>query len=479
MRTTHVIAGIGLLSAIGCGRSSDWSQAPSADDPLARGISIGRLTFNQGVSHVLRDTRYGKPFGQPAVVQDRDGLLRVAVDIDESTWEPREIVAVVEFRGVRGIQRQAHSMWVEGDGLGPYPETTFDFEVPARLVAEGSFFTVTLHDPDPVETDEDPDENARFDLRDEPWTVLETGVMHLHVVPVRYTADGSARTPDTSPARLAEIAATMRGMYPVTGIDLVVEPPLDWGSTIQPNGGGWESLLGRISDMRLDAADLPPNTYFYGLFEAAPSEAVWCGGGGCVLGLSNFGTLGDIETRASIGIGFPGRTALETMAHEVGHAHGRDHAPCGGASGVDPGFPYSGAALGTWGWNIETGELVDPNANKDVMSYCSPVWVSDYTWHHLARRTADLNALPGLRADTGGMWQRYAVEADGAVLPVGEPRFRPVAPVGKPYDVLVEDAEGTRVETARWFPSSHIEGAGHLLLPVTDGWDPDTKVLLD
>ena len=75
----------------------------------------------------------------------------------------------------------------------------------------------------------------------------------------------------------------------------------------------------------------------------------------------------DSASRGSVGLGFTGDGSAGTMAHEVGHAHGRSHAPCGGASGVDPGFPYSGGAIGTWGYSAATKQLMDPAQTKDVM----------------------------------------------------------------------------------------------------------------
>ena len=38
--------------------------------------------------------------------------------------------------------------------------------------------------------------------------------------------------------------------------------------------------------------------------------------------------------------------SVNTAAHEVGHAHGREHAPCGGAQSTDPSFPYSNGGIG-------------------------------------------------------------------------------------------------------------------------------------
>jgi hypothetical protein len=455
-----------VLAATACGERAEPGSSLSPDAPFAEGVQMRTITFNQGAGHVLRDTRYGKPFGQPYVVEDREGLLRLMLDVDEATWEPRQIAAVVDFEGTRGSERFVHTLTVEGDSLQGDLDSTFDIPIPGRLVHEGSFYTVSLHevdatvDPDaprPAPTDDDP----WFDLRDEPWDVRPTGAMHLRIIPVVV----GGRAPDTSPGQIAAFTDAMRGMYPVSDIRVDVGEPMTWGSTLAPSGAGWSTLLADISARRGAEADLAPNTYFYGLFAPAASEQEFCAGGGCVLGLSNFGTIRDVDTRASIGVGWSGALAVETMVHEIGHAHGREHAPCGGAQGVDPAFPHSNARLGTYGYDITSDTLIDPSEAADMMGYCSPIWVSDYTWFHLAERTAALNQPTPVAMSVAEprYWQRYAVEIDGSVVPVGEPTLRRRAPVGTERTIVVEDARGSHTEVATWFPSSHLDGAGMLL----------------
>ena len=39
--------------------------------------------------------------------------------------------------------------------------------------------------------------------------------------------------------------------------------------------------------------------------------------------------------------GAPWAAGIQTMLHEFGHLHSRRHAPCGGASGTDPNYPWA------------------------------------------------------------------------------------------------------------------------------------------
>ena len=78
-----------------------------------------------------------------------------------------------------------------------------------------------------------------------------------------------------------------------------------------------------------------------------------------------------------------------TMAHEVGHACGLGHAPCGTPGDLAyPAFePYDAAgvpnaSLGDYGLDINNGTLRNPG-QKDLMSYCGGDWFSIYNYGKL------------------------------------------------------------------------------------------------
>ena len=77
------------------------------------------------------------------------------------------------------------------------------------------------------------------------------------------------------------------------------------------------------------------------------------------------------------GVGTGRDDSQQVAAHGLGHNFGRNHAPCGGAGGADPGYPYANGRIGTWGWS--GSQLLSPTQWVDLMSCSNPGWVSDYT----------------------------------------------------------------------------------------------------
>ena len=78
------------------------------------------------------------------------------------------------------------------------------------------------------------------------------------------------------------------------------------------------------------------------------------------------------------------RTA-ETVTHEIGHNQGLAHVYCPddqvGAAGTDPSYPYQDGKIGNPGFGIRNYTLFRADLAVDYMSYCSPAWVSDWTWN--------------------------------------------------------------------------------------------------
>ncbi|MGH2416302.1 MAG: hypothetical protein ACRDEA_21945, partial [Microcystaceae cyanobacterium] len=157
------------------------------------------------------------------------------------------------------------------------------------------------------------------------------------------------------------------GQVFITGFD-VIDYDGDFTDTSGNGcGAGWDGLLDRLRDLQGD----DDSVVYYGLLPSGVpvNGFVGCGGGD-----------------GRVGAGFVGATSRDganvTAAHEIGHASGRPHAPCGNPNNPDPNYPTYGtlpsASIGEFGID-DDGTVQDPATAKDFMSYCSPRWVSLYT----------------------------------------------------------------------------------------------------
>jgi hypothetical protein len=295
--------------------------------------------------------------------------------------------------------------------------------------------------------------------------------LRIVIVPYAYGADGSNRVPDTSPAQVQKIRDRFYAMYPVSDVEITVHEAVQWTGTLDARGNGWQQLGLNMSTLRGREVGNSSDVYYYAMFNPAASIQAYCGGG-CLLGVtllnrsSSQQPAGNPQLRLALGVGFNGFSE-NTAAHEIGHAHGREHAPCAPGNqidGVDPRYPHAGARLGDWGYDLATKKLQDPGRGTDIMSYCTNQFVSDYTYKALFERNQLVNQ-PSL---TGALkYQVLAVDGAGNVEWGDELSFtQPMLEDG--VKVSVTDADGrTSEQRGQFYSYDHLPG-GWLLVPVND-----------
>lgn len=356
--------------------------------------------------------------------------------------------------------------------------STLSFEVPAAALALGTTFSVSVTDAG--STNQEPVRYPAGDAADD-LELKASNVLKVVVVPVRFDADSSQRLPDVTAAQLAVYQKTMMALYPATDVVVTARAPYAWSTSIAANGQGWDTVLNAMVSLR--RADRVENeTYYYGVFMPSASFGDFCRRG-CVTGLSGLVSRPtDAFLRASVGLGFTGVESANTMAHEIGHAHGREHAPCGGASGADRNFPYKGGALGSWGYDILSKKFISPTIGKDMMGYCDPSWVSDYTYSALFDRLLAVSGAQGESAQrspasapqdesaqrsprSGGSYRLVSFDGDG-VAKTSEVMDLDSEPGGAPQQVeYLSDASLVMARaTAHVYRYDHLPG-GIVVVP--------------
>ncbi len=241
-------------------------------------------------------------------------------------------------------------------------------------------------------------------------TVTFTAVPPLRVwiLDMCYTWNGIDH--DVPWADINAITSYLQRMYPISNLVipgvLILTPCLSGPQTEQQN-------LDTLAPIRQSMALSHPWERVYGVFSNDYAAANW----GCAGGLAP-------SVPANIVTGVTGPTpgcyspadqdgswGDEIAAHELGHAINSPHVFCNGdEAGPDPNWPpdhllgnispttnhASPAAM--FGFDIETLQVYPPTW-KDIMTYCHPQWISDYTWKHIRQRLLD-----------EGEWQAQAAE---------------------------------------------------------------------
>jgi hypothetical protein len=154
---------------------------------------------------------------------------------------------------------------------------------------------------------------------------------------------------------------------------------------------------------------------------------------------SGLAGIAQIRGRAGVSIGDP-----SVLAHELGHNLSLDHAPCG-VDG-DASFPYPQAATGEWGWDAMSGDLFPPD-HKDLMSYCQPVWISDYSFGEALDFRESSSARSAAAFSLGAMKISGVIENGTVSLDAPEilPTVSAVMPESGQYAAVALDASGAEV----------------------------------
>jgi hypothetical protein len=473
----------GSVNPVGgdAGAGGSTVMNPFAD---ASGVTITQIAIYQGVKvQLMKDGQLGVP--KAPVVAGREALVRLWVTTD-GNYNGKPVTARFNINGADPVET---TTTVPANPDDPDLNSTINLKIPGASIQPGMQYSVGLLQPS--EDSKGPNPGARYPGEGfAPTDTQSAGkTLKIVLVPIAYGADGSNRLPDTSPAQLQGYKDLFYAMYPAPEIDLTVRDPVQYNQGISANGNGWEQLLGYIGQVRAND-NAPYEAYYYGVFSPGQSFNEFCAGG-CVAGLGNIGPVSDDYSRHAIGLGFggggqPSEITWETAVHEIGHTHGRYHSPCGGAAGADPQYPHDGALLGEWGYNLVTQQLYGPDNFTDVMGYCQPIWVSDYTFNAFFQRIKGVNnankVFPQEVMDL--TYDRARIDGKGDVHWDSSLHLKYPPQALEQVDLTVQTGKIAQVVKAQLYTYDHLPG-GMLVWPqsgapassVTFQWEGATKTI--
>lgn len=455
------------------GGTTGDDSSTSKTTPLARGLAVSVAVFQATKALIVdKGTKVATP--KAPVVAGRPGLVRVYVTPD-SSWSAHDVTCELHMNANgMDLPVQTKTMTVSGPSDDATAGSTFDFAFTADQMPEGTTFSVAIRDAT-AKPQPDDDTGAWFPNDGTNADFAAMGALELEVimVPLKYNADGSGRVPDTSAAQMKLFNDTLYKMYPVSKVNMTLHAPVPWADQIAPNGQGWDTVLQGLIDLRQQESP-PVNSFYVAFFEPAASIQDFCAQGGCVLGIAPGGVgPGDVFDRIATTLGYTGSNGPDTLTQELAHAMGRLHAPCGNPQAVDSAFPDKQGRIGVWGYNILTQKFINPTSRTyDFMSYCSPIWTSDYTYNAIAKRLNFVNKTAGQHKQApaspegAAKYQWVSVKADGSLVP-GKIMSLNTHPQGTAHAMTFHAADGRVVasDTAHFYPYGGQPG-GFMFVPV-------------
>jgi hypothetical protein len=229
--------------------------------------------------------------------------------------------------------------------------------------------------------------------------------LDVKVVPIEYTDPGTNLTYPAASSNY--LAPGLIKMYPITSATVTRRATISWSQNLS-NQTSWLNLLNQIATLKQTDGS-PPWQIYYGLVPLLDNN-------GWTWFRSGIAGIGYVGYRASAGLAdfSPYLNGSEIANHEFGHNLGQDHAPCN-VSG-DNNFPYPGGLIGQYGLRIDGMQIYDPTIYADIMGYCDPVWISDYTYQALFNNQIATGAASQASQSTvESLLVRAALLEDGTV----------------------------------------------------------------
>lgn len=388
-RDSTLIAALIAASLAGaCGQKSE-GEAPAYGDhgPVRGDFDLARVVVSQAV--VIPVWRAGTGVvtddEAPPLIPGRTLWVHAAWSLPDD-WRPRRLSArlrlslpdgqVIELDDRATASGEplmvAEPSDLEGLGAG------FEWQVAPAHVVPGLGYSVAVIEATPGADGHPARAGASAWPAATPTALAvasEGARIELSLVGIRYQVGGCVS--DTSSLSGTQLDAIREGVVAWYGIEeggvtldtslvLDVDEPLDIA--------GLMALGGRV---RAQYPDLTRRFFYFMLDDCSPFP-VGVQGSGPINAIPP--EPSDAPTRYAVGLWHADdlQQSVRTLVHELGHAQGARHAPCGDADAVDPDYPHASGSIGSWGLDPRTGERYDPATYRDYMGYCGRQWVSDY-----------------------------------------------------------------------------------------------------
>jgi len=424
----------------------------------ALGITLKQIAVYQTVKVPVMDSGMAvtPDKRKTDIVTGRQTMFRLSVAVD-SGFTARQLSARVTLNNGTTATQYFVKQTVSKTSVETEPASTFQIYVPPEQITVDTHYSAELVE---CATGAGQAGSARFPATgDATLDARHTGGLKIKLIPLK----ANNKLADTSDAALTVYRQQLMAMYPIDAITFTVGDTVTVSYPVD-----WEEALDQMRAKR--KSDNPAaDVYYYGMLKPQDTFKAFCGSG-CTAGIGYVAEDNTPGYRVAMGVAYSDSVSAETMAHEVGHNHGRNHAPCvppgSSISGVDPDYPFSDGRTGVIGFDSRTKSLLS-DKGTDLMGYCDNVWLSEYTYGGITDRVAIVNGNKAVVIDAAALqtWRVLLVGGSKGAR-WGVPITQPSLPEGSAVSARVFDAAGRfLLETTAYRTEISDRGSASIMIP--------------
>jgi hypothetical protein len=389
-----------------------------------------RFLINQAVPAADSSQPAGDRVG---TVRNRAGIARAFISADRPGLASPTVHLYYKIDGTVGKVRMDGPEILPENPLESDLTTTFNYVFDETFLEPGTKMYVVVDRNDA--TLEARESNNRYPQSG--WVDIDTRnvpTLRITVVPV----DGVT----LSQSSAEDLFAKMMKVHPIADYDLDIFEGYDCGDCTGDLQYDWQRVLSDMLSLQQSSGD--PGRMFHAIVPDSWRAAN-------VAGIAYVGWPAAVSSL--------GYRDSETIAHEAGHNLNLLHNRCtGGEGNPDEDFPYEAGSIGRWGYDAVTGTTYNPDDWVDLMTYCTPEWISDFSYSKVL--------------DYRSAAYSYDIQADG-LAPAGTGtvvQFRGSVPANARavanFEAVPEDK---RINGLPVTEISAIEVVGHNAVPPSPG----------
>ena len=390
------------------------------------------------------------------LVKDRSGYLRVFAVANRTNVAPAS-VRVTIYNSANAVVSNVVILAPGSSVPTSVNESSlsYSWNTPlAGTLIQPGFRIEAEVDPGGLITETDESDNLLAPPGPPVQTIPTLNVTFVPVIQQRHAARGDVG--NVTLANRDQFLTVTRQMHPIAVLNTTVRAPYTTTTTdtlqAENRNSAWGTILEEIEAIRVVE---DPTHYYYGVAKVSYTSGV--------AGVAY--VSGGVSEQSALGWDYL-PTGAGVAAHELAHNWGRNHAPCGGPSALDPSYPFSDGRIGIYGVDVAS-QTLKPASTSDIMGYCEPKWIGAYTYKAVMSYLISPPPAPVMNAELSQAEQPCLLiwghirNGELVLEPAFRVNTRPRMPRRPgPYSVDATAEDGSKLFSLSFVPSQIADALG-------------------